>query len=172
MTSPAAPDSLKTGFAPVVDGATRILILGSLPGDASLAAGRYYGHPRNQFWRLMQGVTGLPLERLDYARRLEALRSAGVGLWDVIQSATRPGSLDARIRDHQVNPLAEFVAGLPRLRLVAFNGGKAAGLGRKLLGDTPNLALVDLPSSSPAHAIDYAVKQSAWREGLAGAIVD
>ena len=83
--------SLKSAFGPVVDANTRLLILGSLPGDASLKAGQYYGHPQNGFWRLIGGVIGVDLAALPYPERLEALKAAGVGLWDVIAERTRPG---------------------------------------------------------------------------------
>ena len=81
--------TLKRAFDPVVDARTRLLILGSLPGDASLKAGQYYGHPQNGFWRLIGGVIGVDLVALPYPERLEALKGAGVGLWDVIAEAER-----------------------------------------------------------------------------------
>ncbi|MDY6923883.1 MAG: DNA-deoxyinosine glycosylase [Pseudomonadota bacterium] len=154
----------KAGFAPVVDANTRLLILGSLPGDASLRAGQYYGHPQNAFWRLIGGVTGSDLVALPYEDRLATLQAAGVGLWDVIASAERPGSLDAAIRQPEAADLRGLVQDLPRLRAVAFNGGKAARLGRAVLGDPPGLALIDLPSSSPAHARPFADKAAAWAQ--------
>ena len=83
----------KVGFDPVVDANTRLLILGSLPGDASLRAAQYYGHPQNAFWRLIGGVIGRDLAALPYDHRLAALKAARIGLWDVIASAERPGSL-------------------------------------------------------------------------------
>ena len=89
---------IKRSFAPVVDANTRILVLGSLPGEASLRAAQYYANPRNQFWRLMEPVVEGPLTDLPYEARLATLLSAGVGLWDVIRSANRAGSLDADIR--------------------------------------------------------------------------
>src|SRR5690606_9026467 len=95
----------KRAFDPVVDAETRLLVLGSLPGDASLRAGQYYGHPRNAFWRLMGGVTGRDLAALPYEARLVALQAAGVGLWDVVASADRPGSLDAAIRQPEAADL-------------------------------------------------------------------
>lgn len=147
-----------------MDAATRILVLGSLPGDASLRAAQYYANPRNQFWRLMEPVVAAPLLELPYEARLATLLSAGVGLWDVIRSANRSGSLDADIRDHQPNALADLVATLPSLRAVAFNGGKAATLGRRLLGDARGLALVSLPSSSPAHTASLEGKRLKWSE--------
>jgi len=153
----------KTGFAPLVDAGTRLLILGSLPGDASLRAGQYYGHPQNAFWRLVGGVIGRELAALPYEERLAALTAAGVGLWDVIASAERPGSLDAAIRAPEAADLRGLVAALPALRAVAFNGGKAAKLGRAVLADRPDgVALIDLPSSSPAHARPFADKAAAW----------
>jgi hypoxanthine-DNA glycosylase len=106
-----------------------VLVLGSLPGEASLAAGRYYAHPLNQFWRLIGGAIGQDIAALDYDARLAALLAAGVGLWDTIGSARRSGSLDGAIRDAEANPLAALVAGLPNLRCVAFNGATSARIG-------------------------------------------
>lgn len=154
----------KAGFEPVVDANTRLLILGSLPGDASLRAAQYYGHPRNAFWRLIGGVIGRELSALPYEERLAALKAAGVGLWDVIASAERPGSLDAAIRRPEAADLRGLVASLPDLRAVAFNGGTAARLGRAILADVSGVALIDLPSSSPAHARPFAEKAAAWAQ--------
>lgn len=152
----------KAGFEPVVDARTRLLILGSLPGDASLRAAQYYGHPRNAFWRLIGGVIGRDLAALPYEDRLAALKAAGVGLWDVIASAERSGSLDAAIRRPEAADLRGLVASLPELRAVAFNGGTAARLGRAILAGGSEAALIDLPSSSPAHARPFSEKAAAW----------
>jgi hypoxanthine-DNA glycosylase len=157
----------KSAFAPFVSGDTRLLILGTLPGEASLAAGRYYAHPQNQFWRLTGAVIGREeLASLDYEARVAALREAGIGLWDTIASAVRTGSLDAAIREAEHAPLAELVATLPALRAVAFNGGTSARIGRKLLADPSadsGVRLVDLPSSSPAYAaMPFAAKRERW----------
>ena len=153
---------IKAAFAPVVDAETRLLILGSLPGDASLRAGEYYGHPRNAFWRLIGAVVGRDLHTLAYPARLAALSEAGIGLWDVIATARRRGSLDTNIRHAEAADLRGMVATLPRLEAVAFNGAKAAAVGRRGLGETPALQLIDLPSSSPAHARPLAEKAVAW----------
>ena len=156
-------------FPPVAGPGTRVLILGSLPGAASLAAGQYYAHPRNGFWRLVGGVIGADLVPLPYPERLAALRRAGIGLWDVVGSATRAGSLDQAIRDPEFADLAGLVATLPDLRAVAFNGATAARHGRALLagpwpgGKAPDL--VALPSSSPAYTLPLAEKARLW-EGL------
>lgn len=153
----------KHAFPPVVSPQTKVLILGSLPGEASLAAGRYYAHPQNQFWRLAGAAIGREdLPALPYDDRLAALLAAGIGLWDTVASAQRKGSLDAAIREAEHAPLAELVAGLPELRAVAFNGGTSARIGRRVLG-AASLRLVDLPSSSPAYAaMTFAEKRNRW----------
>ena len=152
---------LKRSFAPVADERTRLLLLGSLPGEESLARGRYYAHPRNQFWRLAGTVIGAELEPLPYEARLEALLAAGIGLWDVVASARRRGSLDAAIRDHAPNALPELAAALPALSAVGFNGGTSARLGMPMLAAS-GLALLPLPSSSPAYTLSFAAKREAW----------
>ena len=162
MARVSDPAALKSSFAPVADAGTRLMILGSLPGDASLARSQYYAHPQNQFWRLAGAVIGADLQALDYAARLAALRAAGVGLWDVVRSARRAGSLDTAIRDHQPNALSEFAATLPLLRAVAFNGGKASAIGRRQLSASPPWALISLPSSSPAHTMAFGRKEAQW----------
>jgi hypoxanthine-DNA glycosylase len=153
----------KRSFPPVVDNNTRLLVLGSLPGEASLAAGRYYAHPRNLFWTLMGLVVGKDLERLDYDARLATLLKHHVGLWDVVAEARRDGSLDAAIRDAAENDLLALVKSLPNLRAVAFNGAASAKVGmRQLESVADRLTLVRLPSSSPAYAGRWELKAAAW----------
>ncbi|WP_375398048.1 DNA-deoxyinosine glycosylase [uncultured Sphingomonas sp.] len=153
----------KSSFAPIVDHATRLLICGSLPGDRSLAAARYYAHPQNQFWRLLSPVVEADLAALDYDARLAALLAAHIGLWDVVASATRTGSSDAAIRAPAPNDLPALAATLPDLRGIAFNGALAARIGMRQMTDAhTDYALIALPSSSPLHTIGLATKQLAW----------
>jgi hypoxanthine-DNA glycosylase len=155
--------TLKRSFAPVVDTRTKVLICGSLPGDRSLAAQQYYAHPQNQFWRLLSPVVGSDLVALDYEGRLATLLDAHIGLWDVVATATRAGSSDAAIRDHAPNDLEQLAAKLPRLRAIAFNGGTAYKIGRRLMEErVRRYDLIALPSSSPLHTIGLAAKQGAW----------
>jgi hypoxanthine-DNA glycosylase len=154
--------ALKHCFPPVTDERTRILVLGSLPGEESLARGQYYANPRNQFWRLIGAVIGADLSQLSYEKRLDALLAARVGLWDTIGSATRRGSLDGNIRDQAANNLTNLAASLPELRAVGFNGGKSAALGMKQLTADPRLTLVRLPSSSPAFTLPFESKAEQW----------
>jgi hypoxanthine-DNA glycosylase len=158
----STPGAAKFSFSAVTDEATRVLILGSLPGEASLRAGQYYAHPQNQFWRLMSAVTGRDLQAPPYPERLAGLLSAGVGLWDTVRSAERVGSLDAKIRGHTPNSLGAFAATLPSLRVIAFNGAKASAIGRGRLGADSGFTLITLPSSSPAHAVPFERKLEQW----------
>jgi double-stranded uracil-DNA glycosylase len=155
------PAALKRCFSPVVDERTRLIVLGSLPGEIALARGQYYGNPQNHFWRLMSAVIELDLVPLGYEERLAALLRRRVGLWDTIASARRDGALDAAIRDHRPNALPDLVATLPSLRAIGFNGKTSARIGRKALGET-RLDLVDLPSSSPAFTIPFERKREEW----------
>ena len=134
-----------------------------MPGEASLAAQQYYAHPRNLFWRLIGAVIRQPdLPALPYPQRLEQIAARGIGLWDVIASAQRRGSLDSALRAVEPAPLVDLAASIPRLQAVAFNGAKSAALGRKALAHT-GLKLIDLPSSSPANAVlRYEEKLSHW----------
>lgn len=154
------------GLPPVVSPATRLLLLGSFPGAASLRAGQYYAHARNQFWPLVGALLGEDLAVLDYAQRLDRLRQRGLGLWDVYASCEREGSLDSAIRQPRPNDLAALVAGLPALRGIAHNGGESARAMRvtRALG----LPVWRLPSTSPAHASwSFQRKQAAWAEVFA-----
>ena len=140
-----------------------MLVLGSLPGEASLAAGRYYAHARNQFWALAGAVIRREdLPALPYAARLDALLDAGVGLWDTVDSAVRRGSLDAAIRDVEAADLPALISTLPALQAIAFNGATSARIGRKQLSGN-GIALIALPSSSPAHAaLTLGEKRDRW----------
>ena len=110
----------------------------------------------------MSGVVDVDLTPLDYPGRLAALLAGGAGLWDVVATASRAGSLDGAIRNHTANALAAFVASLPDLRAIAFNGGKAAAIGRPLLAAS-GAVLIDLPSSSPAFTLALDAKRERWR---------
>ena len=156
-----APPPLR-GLAPVVAAHTRLLVLGSFPSAASLAAAQYYAHPRNQFWTILSALWALDLRALPYAQRLAEVRRRGLGIWDVYASCRREGSLDSAIEDAVPNDLTALVATLPRLRAIAHNGGESA----RTLALTRTLApvAVRLPSSSPANASWSLVRKvDAWR---------
>jgi len=145
------------GLPAQVNAQCRVLVLGSMPGMASLQAARYYAHPRNRFWPLMGALCGFD-PQLDYPRRLACLQRSGVGLWDVIGRCRRRGSLDAAIvRGSEVaNPLPVLLQGLPRLQAIACNGAAAAQAFerhvRPALPAGHGWAVLALPSTSPANA--------------------
>ena len=164
-------------FPPIDDAKARILILGSMPGKASLAAGQYYAHARNLFWRILGEVTGAA-PSLPYAARARALKSRGIALWDVLASCTRDGSLDSAIDDASIsaNDFASFYRAHSRITHVFFNGAKAEACYRKqvlplLARRQASLRYRRLPSTSPANAsMSRAHKQRLWRQALRQAL--
>jgi len=152
----------KRGLPPVLGRDTRVLILGSFPGEASLAAQQYYAHPRNHFWPLVGALTGTPLATMPYRERLVALRAHGIGLWDVYVACSRRGSLDGAIRDAERGEISRVRRAAPDMRLVCFNGQTAA---RALPAwREAGYATLALPSSSPAYTRPFEEKLAQWRE--------
>jgi hypoxanthine-DNA glycosylase len=140
---------------------TRVLILGSFPGEASLAARQYYAHPRNHFWPILGRLLDEPLPALPYAARLERLRAHRVGLWDTIVACARDGSLDGAIRSAERGEITRVRRAAPAIALVCFNGKTAArALPR---WRAAGYATLVLPSSSPAYTRPLAEKIAAWR---------
>lgn len=154
---------MKVGFAPIADERTRLFILGSLPGDRSIALGQYYGHPTNHFWRLLGALIGELLPEMAYDARLDRLKSHRIGLWDVFHAAHRDGSGDSAIRLGRPNAVHELAGRYPGLRAIAFNGGTAAKEGRRLFADDGSIDLIDLPSSSAANTIGFEAKLAEWK---------
>lgn len=165
--------STKHGLGPVVDGKSRAIILGTLPGDESLRQQRYYANPSNQFWTLLSGVFGVSPGRT-YAERLEFLADHGVAIWDVLEDAQRAGSSDSAIADSRPNDFAELFASFPALRRVGFNGTRAASLWRthvRMQTGVPHASLVTvtLPSSSRTpgrNVLSYDEKLVRWKAFL------
>jgi hypoxanthine-DNA glycosylase len=155
-------------FTPITDPRARILILGSMPGIVSLQAGEYYAHRQNAFWRIMAELLQFDATA-PYAVKVAALKSAHIALWDVLQSCSRQGSLDAKIeRESAVaNDFVAFFRSQPQITQIFFNGAKAEALFRSQLAaelDISSMRLLRLPSTSPAHAtLPFAGKLNAWR---------
>jgi len=159
-------------FPPIAAPDARVLILGSMPGLASLAAGRYYAHPRNAFWPIIGRIIGIP-DSADYATRVEALKDAGIALWDVLHSCRRRGSLDSAIESDSIvaNDLSGFLLQHPYVSRICFNGSTAETCFRRhvsltaLPGCSPKL--IRLPSTSPAHAgMNFEAKLAMWQAAL------
>ena len=170
--APAPAGPTLQGLAPVAGPATRLLVLGSFPSAASLAAQQYYAHPRNAFWAVLSALLDTDLRALPYAQRLAAVRARGLGIWDVYARCRREGSLDSAIEDAEPNDLAALARRLPLLAAIAHNGGESARAMRvtRALG----LPVHRLPSTSPANASwSFERKLAAWRavfeaHGVAG----
>ena len=171
--------TLLKSFPPLLGPQPRALILGSMPGAASLAAGRYYAHPQNRFWALMGELVGAG-PGLDYGQRCQRVLDAGIAVWDVLACCEREGSLDASIRDDTARPndLATLFARSPTIETVLFNGSKAESSFRRFVApglnasgvDASRLRLLRLPSTSPANASQSAGhKLAAWRDALQAA---
>jgi hypoxanthine-DNA glycosylase len=169
MTNNTVANPRSTGFPPVARGDAKILILGSLPGQRSLEQSQYYAHERNAFWPIMCDLFGI---EGNYEVRCTGLKQAGIALWDVLEAAVRPGSLDARIQtsDAQVNDFNGFFRAHKRIRCIAFNGRKAESLFQRRVLPGLDLAVpaqVLLPSTSPAYAaLSYDKKLVIWRSML------
>ena len=150
-------------FPPIIDENARVLVLGSMPGAASLAAREYYAHPRNVFWPILFGLWGLPPEA-DYQKKIDHVLSRGVAIWDVAKTCYREGSGDATIRDAQINDFAALFVCYPRIHKVFFNGRLAESLFTRYCKEAAgNRAHVPLPSTSPAYTLPFERKIEAWR---------
>ncbi len=142
-----------------------MLILGSFPSAASLAAQQYYAHPQNQFWRVLGAVIGAPLKELDYPARIAAVKTAGIAIWDIYASCERAGSLDSAIREADANDVSFLQESAPALRRICFNGRTAAK--RRRVIEALGYEVLVLPSTSPAHAgMSFEEKLARWREAL------
>ena len=160
--------ALLQGLQPLIGPSTRLLVLGSFPGVASLQAQQYYGHQRNHFWPLLGALWQVDLKALPYAERTAWLLDHGLGLWDVYAACRREGSLDTAIRDAEFNDLAGLRRRAPALAAIAHNGGESAR-GLRFTGAL-GLPVFKLPSSSPANASwSFDRKLTAWRAAAVGA---
>lgn len=157
-----------SGFPPVSGPEPRVLILGSMPGVASLEQTQYYAHPRNAYWRIMGELFGAGPE-LQYVDRLDVLVARRIALWDVLRSCDRPGSLDANIRGATARPndFAALFDDRPSIGHVFFNGKTAAAMFRRKvlpdLDESQQRAYTTLPSTSPAMAaLSFEQKLEQW----------
>jgi len=149
------------GLPPVVDARTRVLVLGSFPGVASLAARQYYAHPRNHFWPIVEALFDEPIVAVPYRDRLARIREHGLGVWDVIVSCSRSGSSDGAIRDAERGQPSRIARRARGLRLVAFNGNTAARA--EPIWREAGFETLLLPSTSPAYTRPFAEKLAAWQ---------
>ena len=159
---------MKHSFPPIIDASSRVLILGSLPGDESLRRQQYYAHPRNQFWRILAEIYGAPLPAT-YPDRIALVLHQQLALWDVVQHGERAGSLDQAIRNAAPNDFHWLLASYPNLRAFVFNGRKAHDVfERQVLpqqtgNGVDHLPRLLMPSTSPAATLPLSTKIERWR---------
>ena len=158
-----------TGLAPVIDAGVELLILGSFPSAASLAAGQYYAHPRNQFWLILSRILREPLVEMSYQKRLACVLAHRIGIWDVLGACEREGSLDTAIRRGKANDFSRLQRLAPRLTRVVFNGATAGRVAPQFVRSGYGVHV--LPSTSPAHAArSLEQKLALWRRALSSQI--
>ena len=161
---------LKFSFPPVIDTRTEVLILGTMPGEASLQHQQYYAHPRNRFWKVMEHVVEQTLPAT-YDERLKVLLRNRIGLWNVLHSAERAGSLDSAIRNAKPNHLPEFLLAYPAIKIVAFNGLQVQSLFKKYFDFDEARRYIPLPATSPANArVNLEDLKTTWKNQLRPAL--
>lgn len=148
-------------FPPIINNECRILILGSMPGVESLRKNEYYGHPQNQFWRIMFDLSGEKLSD-DYETKKQLLLEKNIALWDVISNCVRKGSLDSAIKEDMPNDFEQLYIEYSNIKHVFFNGAKAYDTYRRKVGFDDTKTFIRLSSTSPANAIKYDKKREDW----------
>lgn len=158
--------AFKNSFPVIINEEAEILILGSLPGDLSIAKQAYYAHPQNRFWKLMAKLFNRELS-ISYSDRVQLLQENRIALWDVCKTAYREGSMDTAIQDVEANAIHELISSYPKLKKIVFNGQKAMKLYDKHLNRVDELSYYCMPSTSPANA-SYNLERlmESWREVL------
>ncbi len=158
--------NLKHSFDPISDSETKVLILGTMPGDKSLELGEYYGHSRNRFWKIISTITNHEFP-INYEEKKSILYKTNIGIWDVAHKARRKGSLDSAIESEEPNDITGFISKHKNLKMIAFNGAKAESLFNKYFSRTSNLKYISLPSTSPANTgIDFENSCRVWKQIL------
>lgn len=160
-------NTAKQSFPPLIDANCTTLILGTLPGEDSLKFQQYYGHSRNAFWRIVGDMVGLNLTDKPYLEKCDVLLKHRIALWDTLATAERKGSLDSNIRTPVCNDIPALLRDYPQITRIGFNGKKARHFFKAHEAALPRpIALVNLPSTSPAYTLAYASKLAAWQSAL------
>ncbi|MCD1116655.1 DNA-deoxyinosine glycosylase [Chryseobacterium turcicum] len=154
-----------SSFPPFIDGKSKILILGSIPGVKSLEKQQYYAHPQNKFWKIIFELFNEKFTE-DYVERIKILKKNHIAIWDVIDSCERKGSLDSEIKNEEANQIEELLENHPNIQAIFCNGGKSYKNLQKLLGKNFRVPIYLLPSTSPLHTISYERKFEDWKKIL------
>ncbi|MBS7786636.1 DNA-deoxyinosine glycosylase [Flavobacterium sp. CYK-55] len=153
-------------FPPIVNPQTRVLILGTMPGAASLAQSEYYAHPQNQFWKIMFTIFAYRTTPETFVEKVKLIQQNHIGLWDVLQYCEREGSLDSNIKNPEENDLPGLLKQYPNIQKIIFNGQESHRLFHKKFGHLIHLEKHIMPSTSPAHTLEFEHKLAAWQKAL------
>ncbi|MDQ1161538.1 hypoxanthine-DNA glycosylase [Chryseobacterium sp. SORGH_AS 447] len=152
-----------SSFPPIIDRSSRILILGSIPGVKSLEKQQYYAHPQNKFWKIIFELLNEDFTD-DYSKKIEVIKKHHIGLWDVIDSCERKGSLDSEIRNEEANRIEELLENHSNIKAIFCNGGKSFKNLQKILGKNYKIPVFLLPSTSPLHTVFFEKKLEEWKK--------
>lgn len=153
-------------FSPIVNSKTKLLILGSIPGNISLQQQEYYGNARNQFWKIMQEILGHIDIVSDYQSKIQLLHNHHIGLWDVVAACEREGSLDLNIKNPVINDFVTFLKQYPTITTIVFNGKASYSLFFKKFGQIKGITYHVMPSTSPANTMSFDNKLKIWSTGF------
>ncbi|MBC5863098.1 DNA-deoxyinosine glycosylase [Flavobacterium turcicum] len=153
-------------FSPIVNSTTKLLILGSIPGNISLQQQEYYGNARNQFWKIMQEILAQSDILPDYQSKIQLLQNHHIGLWDVLAACEREGSLDLNIKNPVVNDFVSFLKQYSNITRILFNGKASYLLFFKKFGQIKGITYHVMPSTSPANSMSFDNKLKIWSTGF------
>jgi hypoxanthine-DNA glycosylase len=163
----------KSGFKPIIDNNTEILILGTMPGDRSIQTGEYYANSKNQFWKIIFKIFNNGKSEFDYSKKTKLLLKNKIGLWDVLTSAEREGSLDSNIHREEFNDFNKLFSEFPNLRIIVFNGKKAAEYFKGFKSIPKDKEYYILPSTSSANTWQtFEQKYMEWKEILKNTVAN
>lgn len=153
-------------FPAFIDSNTKILILGTMPGIASLTKQEYYGNPRNHFWRIMYTLFDtLPFSD-SFEEKIQLLQKNKIGLWDVLENCERKGSLDIHIKNHKENDFEMLFKQYPTIHTIVFNGKESHKYFIKKFGQIEGITYYVMPSTSPANTMSFENKLKIWSTGF------
>lgn len=151
-----------TSFPPFVNSDTETLILGTMPGIASLEKQEYYAHPRNHFWKIIYTLFDkLPVSE-NFNEKIGFLQSHRIGLWDVLENCERKGSLDIHIKNQTENDFENLFQKFPRITKIVFNGKESHRYFVKKFGQMEGITYYVMPSTSPANTMSFENKLKTW----------
>jgi hypoxanthine-DNA glycosylase len=149
-------------FPYFINSDTEILILGTMPGSASLAKQEYYANPRNHFWKILYTLfDALPISK-NFEEKVQFLQLNKIGVWDVLENCERKGSLDIHIKNQKENDFETLFKEFPSITKIIFNGKQSHAFFYKRFGQIEGITYYVMPSTSPANTVSFENKLKIW----------